>query len=81
MFTKATAAFPHASIVIPLINTSPGLSTLEKETINSLNRYLAAHVPIIPLLPVASFSTGRDNIHWTAPTGTAMHAHWLNYLN
>jgi len=81
MLTKATAAFPHASISIPLINTSPNLSTFEKETIASLNRFLTTHVPIIPLLPVASFSTGRDHIHWTTPTATAMRAHWLNYLN
>ena len=81
MFADAVAAFPFATVSVPLINTSPHLPQEVRDTIMTLKNFLAIHVHIIPLLPACLFSTGPDNIHWSASTAKDILKHWSNYLD
>ena len=81
MHVRATTAFPHASIWIPLINTAPGLPREEKDNVVRLNHFFTTISSTIPLLPEHQFQTTADHIFWTPPTGQAILAHWSNFLN
>ena len=81
LYSRATTAFPSALILIPLINPNPTLSRTERDTIRSINGYLAMQVPTIPLLPSHLFQTDPDRIHWTTHTAGAIFNHWSPFLN
>ena len=81
MHVRATTAFPHASIWIPLINTAPGLPREEKDNVVRLNHFFTTISSTIPLLPEHQFQTTADHIFWTPPTAQAILTHWSNFLN
>ena len=78
---RATAAFPHASVWFPLINTASSLPRAERENVARLNHFLTTITSTIPLLPDHLFHTEADHVHWTPPTARAILTHWSNFLN
>lgn len=80
-FRAAKKYFPYAEIWIPVINYSPGLPLMERNTLQMLNAHLIRNQPFIPALRNSAFHTESDNVHWTRETARAMFRHWVAYLN
>lgn len=80
-FRAAKKYFPYAEIWIPVINYSPGLPLVERNTLRMLNAHLIRNQPFIPALQNSAFHTESDYVHWTRGTARAMLQHWVAYLN
>lgn len=76
----AHSKFPHADVIIPLINYSPRLPRKERENIDTLNSHIEAKLLFIPKLPESNFKTADDDISWTPDTAIAMFNHWRETL-
>lgn len=80
MFKKASSAFPHTDIRIPIINFSPLLSTEQKNNLITINKHIEQNLPFFDPLPQELFHTINDNIHWTPETAGEILSHWLTVL-
>lgn len=77
----AQDTFPFAKIYIPLINFSTDLEPNIRNNIRALNLIIRTTMnQHIPRLEYSKFETGKDNIHWTLNTGSAMWNHWKTFL-
>lgn len=82
IFKAARNAFPRSQVYFPQVNFNSKLPVPEKETLKSLNFFLAniEHAQIIPALPNGEFITESDLIHWNSTTANSVLAHWLTFI-
>ena len=81
MYTNAVKAFPNAAVYIPVIHTSPNLSTTQLTNLRTLNKYITSRFPTLLEIHQSLFHTGPDNIHWTQETANRIFKHWCAQLN
>ncbi|KAK2913189.1 hypothetical protein Q8A73_007302, partial [Channa argus] len=72
----ATNRFPHAEIWIPEINYDRTLPHREQSNLLSLNAHILRNYKYIPELPMDTFETEDDKVHWTRGTAARMLEHW-----
>ena len=77
----ARRKFPYADIWVPIMNFSPALSKIEKQTLITLNDHIEKNMPGLSALEDGDFHTEKDNVHWTKRTARAMLQHWATLLN
>ncbi|XP_059184757.1 mucin-2-like [Centropristis striata] len=81
VFRLAGSTFPNADIYFPIINFSPQLTTTQKSNLTLINNVMATHFPILLEIPHDTFTTEKDNIHWTPFTASRIFENWLRQLN
>ena len=87
MLSSAFRIFPHSKILIPKINYSDNLPSVEKRNLDMINRALDdmssrfSNLTVVKQLDPIKFSTHTDNIHWTEQTANEMLKFWLSHLN
>ena len=74
-------AFPNATIRIPVINFSKGLTPRQQRNLCSINDVIKELPDHIPRLRDQDFLVDDREIHWTKNTGIKMLAHWKTHLN
>ncbi|KAK2910694.1 hypothetical protein Q8A73_002719 [Channa argus] len=77
----ATNRFPHAEIWIPEINYDRTLPHREQSNLLSLNAHILRNYKYIPELPMDTFETEDDKVHWTRGTAARMLEHWCKSVN
>lgn len=74
-------SFPYAEVWVPQINFSSALAEDEKQTLKTLNDYIAKNLPGVPGIEDEYFRTEDDNLHWTENTARNMLDYWATLLN
>ena len=77
----ARAAFPRASILVPVVNFSRSLPRREQENLRRLNDYIESRCESVPALARNSFVVDRDGVHWSRHTASLILDHWVEALN
>ena len=78
---RCREVFPNAIIYVAQTNFSPGLSLRQRDTLNTLNDYIAVNYRYLKPLEASKFQTTPDNIHWTPETARLIFQHYLSQIN
>ena len=77
----ARRTFPHAQIFIPLIQCSTAQPPATLKLTQQVNTFLLDYFTTLDLLEGDQFEVGRDGVHWTASTASAIFESWMKQLN
>ena len=81
LFRLAKTTFPNADIYFPVINYSPHLTPTQQSNLKLVNNTMVTHFPFLAEIPHDTFTTEKDNIHWTPTTAKQIFTNWLQQLN
>lgn len=80
MIRRAHSVFPHAHIIVPVINYSPHLPMEQQHNLDIINEFITQHLTHFTALSDEAFQTTPDNIQWTTGTASGIFSHWIKQL-
>ncbi len=81
LFRQAKSTFPNADIYYPIMNFSSQLTDTQKGNLKLINNIMTTYAPFLTEIPHDTFTTEKDNIHWTPTTAKLIFENWIQQLN
>ena len=81
LLASARRKFPNATVYVPVINYSKGLTFGQQRILSGLNETIRTYPNHIPEIGDELFQVEKDGIHWEKNTASILFDHWVDHLN